>query len=412
MSSNREGVRPRILILAYGCAPNRGSEPGVGWMWSRALAGFADVWVLTQGFYEAEIERALPEVPEKESLTFVYPSESRWSQRLRFSGNKEWGRWHYLTWQRAAVRVGRALEADIGFDLVWHLTISAAWLGSLGPLIGPPFVFGPVGGGVSVPLRHLRSLGPRGMVFEAGRSAARATGRFLNPAARLAWRRATRILANNTNTRDWLPASSRSKATVFANSVIEEVRPIPPRAADGRAPTAIFAGRLIGWKGGVFAVDAMRHLPDWRLLIVGDGPDRRRLARRVEKLGLGDRVAFFGWMQRPDLHEMMRTEADIFLFPSLHDDAPLGVVEAVSCGLPVVCLDRGGPPVLAGRCGFVVASEQPRKRMVSELAVACRQAYDSSLTNEDFLNHVRSFTVDAKRRVLQAMVSEIQSGHR
>ena len=39
--------------------------------------------------------------------------------------------------------------------------------------------------------------------------------------------------------------------------------------------------------------------------------------------------------------------ADAFLFPSLHDSASFAVAEAVSLGVPVVCLDRGGPPEVA-----------------------------------------------------------------
>jgi glycosyltransferase involved in cell wall biosynthesis len=45
----------------------------------------------------------------------------------------------------------------------------------------------------------------------------------------------------------------------------------------------------------------------------------------------------------------METEADVFLFPTMHDDGPWAVAEAVSLGLPVVCLAVGGPPVLGAR---------------------------------------------------------------
>ena len=44
----------------------------------------------------------------------------------------------------------------------------------------------------------------------------------------------------------------------------------------------------------------------------------------------------------------MAEEADVLLLPSLHDEAGLAVAEAAAIGLPIVCLDRGGPPVIAG----------------------------------------------------------------
>ena len=44
----------------------------------------------------------------------------------------------------------------------------------------------------------------------------------------------------------------------------------------------------------------------------------------------------------------MRQDASVFLFPSVHDDAPWVVAEAAAQGLPVVCIQRGGPPLLQG----------------------------------------------------------------
>jgi glycosyltransferase involved in cell wall biosynthesis len=66
----------------------------------------------------------------------------------------------------------------------------------------------------------------------------------------------------------------------------------------------------------------------------------------------------------------MLDEADVFLFPSLHDEGSWVVAEAVACGLPVVCLDRGGPPVLGG---MPVRATTPRAT-VRALAKAVREA--------------------------------------
>jgi glycosyltransferase involved in cell wall biosynthesis len=58
----------------------------------------------------------------------------------------------------------------------------------------------------------------------------------------------------------------------------------------------------------------------------------------------------------------MRENARLFLFPSMHDDSPFAVVEALASGLPIMCLDRVGPPRLAGSAGvFVNSSGTPRE---------------------------------------------------
>lgn len=357
----------RILAFAYACAPGEGSEPGAGWVWSRMLASVGDTWVITRANNASAIEAELPLVPEAGRLHFVYVDLPKWA---RFWKRGQRGvRLYYLLWQILAVRRARRLQRELRFDLAWHLTLANAWLGSLAPLTGLPFVYGPVGGGVRVPWRLAPALGVRGMAYELMRTGARATGRYVNPAARLAWRRADLILVQSSETARWLPRAYRERTAIFPNLALEDPNGVKPRPnAGGRPPTALFAGRLLPWKGVSLAIRAVALLPDWRLLVAGDGVDERRLRSLARRLGVGSRVEFVGWISRDCLHRLMREDADVFLYPSLHDDSGWVVGEALSCGLPVVCLDRGGPPELAALAALVTPSTGGTRRVVSSLA--------------------------------------------
>jgi glycosyltransferase involved in cell wall biosynthesis len=180
------------------------------------------------------------------------------------------------------------------------------------------------------------------VAYETVRAAARTFGRWLNPLARSAWTNVNLILAINRETAEWLPPSTRDRTVVFHHVAIDDdlvAQPRPPRTDGG---VALFAGRLIPWKGAHLAIAAMALLPEWRLRILGDGPDRARLAALVERLGLGDRVEFLGWVDREAVLQHMR-DADVFLFPSLHEEGGWVVGEAMGLGLPVVAMARGGP---------------------------------------------------------------------
>jgi glycosyltransferase involved in cell wall biosynthesis len=132
---------------------------------------------------------------------------------------------------------------------------------------------------------------------------------------------------------------------IFHHVAIDDDLVATPRASGHDGPVALFAGRLIPWKGAHLAIEAMTHLPGWRLEILGDGPDRERLVALVEARELTDRVAFLGWVDHAAVLERMR-QADVFLFPSMHEEGGWAVGEAMAVGLPVVTIDRGGPAVM------------------------------------------------------------------
>jgi glycosyltransferase involved in cell wall biosynthesis len=336
-----------ILVFAYACEPDRGSEPGAGWDWVRLLASLDDTCVITRANNAGVIEEALPGTPEQERLVFEYVDLPRWA--MFWKKGQRGVRAYYLLWQFAALAAARRLRGRRRFDLVWHLTLANLWLGSLAPLAGGRFVLGPAGGGAATPLGFLPALGPRGAAYEIARGTATAAGRYLNPLARLAWRRADLILVQNPESLAWIPRAHRSKAVVFPNALIAPV-PAAARASGTRDQrTLLYAGRLLPFKGVSLAIEAVGRLPAWRLLVCGEGPDEDRLRRLAGRLGIAHRVEFRGWVDREELGRVMRDEADVFVFPSLHDQAPLVVAEATAVGLPVVSLDRGGAPLLGAR---------------------------------------------------------------
>jgi glycosyltransferase involved in cell wall biosynthesis len=185
------------------------------------------------------------------------------------------------------------------------------------------------------------------MLAEVLRAASRKLARYANPLARLSWRRAALVLVQNPETRDWLPATARSKVVIFPNAVFEE-EVIAARPRGDGPLTALFAGRLVPWKGAALAVRAIALCPGWRLVICGEGPESERLGRLAQQLKIADRVELRGWRPREELLQILREETDVVLFPSLHDEGGWAVAEAVAAGVPVVCLGRGGPPVLGG----------------------------------------------------------------
>jgi glycosyltransferase involved in cell wall biosynthesis len=108
------------------------------------------------------------------------------------------------------------------------------------------------------------------------------------------------------------------------------------------SPLILFVGRLAPEKELPSLVDgfsiAARQHHEAKLVFVGDGVNRPDLERRVQRLGLTDRVIFAG-MQTPDSIREWLQAADIFPLVSCREGLPVSLIEAMSVGLPSVVTD-------------------------------------------------------------------------
>jgi phosphatidyl-myo-inositol alpha-mannosyltransferase len=117
--------------------------------------------------------------------------------------------------------------------------------------------------------------------------------------------------------------------------------------------TVLFIGRLEKRKGVKYLLKAYQlleeRLPEVRLVIAGDGPDRQKLEQQAAQLGL-NHVEFAGYVSEERKLKLL-SEADLFCSPALYGES-FGIVllEAMACGLPLVAGDNPGySAVMQGR---------------------------------------------------------------
>lgn len=95
------------------------------------------------------------------------------------------------------------------------------------------------------------------------------------------------------------------------------------------------------------------RMPDARFVIVGDGPARPSIERRIQDLGLQSRIHLVG--NRNDIHRILPS-MDVFALTSLNEANPVSILEALSCEVPVVASRVGSisESVLEGITGFTI----------------------------------------------------------
>jgi glycosyltransferase involved in cell wall biosynthesis len=363
----------RILVSAYACEPGKGSEPGVGWNWVLAASRHHELCVLTRANNREPIEAAVDAEPLP-SVEFVYLDLPSWARKWK--RGRRGIRLYYTLWQLLVAREARRRCRLEHIDVVHHLTFANMWLPALACLAGPPFVLGPIGGGQRVPAALYPVLGPRGVATEL-LLYLRFLNRF-NPLVRIAWSRSSVILANNRETLRSLPRRHRVKARIRPNACVPFVAKTT-RDDLVDIPTAACVGHLNRFKAVELAIRAIAVAPEWRLVVIGDGPDRERLTQVAEHLGVADRVRFEGLLPQEEVWKRL-SSCHALLLPSLKEGAPMVAAEAQMLGLPVVALDAHGPAALAETPGAYFELVQPRSEdaVVRGFAAALERVRGSS----------------------------------
>jgi len=369
----------KVLVSAYACEPNKGSEPGVGWNWSKQTARFTEAWVITRENNREVIEEELQRNPIP-NLHFVYVDLPKWMRFWKKGGRGV--RTYYCLWQIAAYKKAMELQASIRFDLAHHVTFVNDWLPSLFSFLSLPFVWGPIGSHPPFPRTFHPNL--RSFLLENARLLLQNVLRCCNPFFYMALLKANRIIVIDKNTPKRFPFNILPPRKFISELAIAADYPKDHKdpAKDRGSISVISVGRLIYIKGAHLALKAFaaasRKVPNITLKIIGDGMERRSLEDLAQREGLIDRVAFLGNVEREVVLGEM-SESDIFLFPSF-EGGGMVVLEAMAAGLPVVCLDYGGPgQIVTDECGIKVKPLNPEQTITHLADALLKLASDPEL---------------------------------
>lgn len=162
-------------------------------------------------------------------------------------------------------------------------------------------------------------------------------GRFKNFMKRITYKSATGIIAQSKMAADY-------KYEVFGNDI--NVRIIPNTMRDivdcpnaKKHPWVVSLGRLSIEKGVDRLVDAFSRVAghkEWRLVLIGDGPERNHLEEQAKALGIFDRVDLLGG--RSDVDALL-AQCSIFVLPSRCEGFPNALCEAMASPLPCITFD-------------------------------------------------------------------------
>jgi len=348
----------KILLSAYACEPNKGSEPEVGWSWAVELANLGhDVWILTRTNNQDKIESVLLELPERKNLHFIYYDLPQCILKLKKLTHGV--RFYYFFWQFFSFLYVRNIHAIELFDKVHHVTFVSIRQPSFLGWLGIPFIFGPVAGGEQAPWRLRMSYGVRGFFLDLIRDLMNFFVK-LDPFMWMTFIQADEIYVTSEQTKNLLPRMFHKKTMVQLAIGHNSKSPEPlKKKITNTSFNILYVGRSLYWKGmhlGIAAfAELVKKVPNACLTMISDGPDKNSLEKLAIKLNVYSNIVWIDRVEQNILNKYY-SENDVFLFPSLHDSGGMVVLEAMAHSLPVVCLELGGPSVMtSNRSGVVIS---------------------------------------------------------
>lgn len=361
----------RILVVAVACSPIRGSEGAMGWNRAVQSARFFDTVVVTEeGELSDEICDFLKANGPITNLRFVFVSNGYiggFFRRFRITYYLS-----YYLWHRLAFNAIKRLHREQAFDLVHQATYCGFREPGIAWTMQIPFVWGPIGGTQDFPWRFLTSIGVKGAIGEASRT-------FFNQLqlrfgrARKAIRASSALLAANTSIQadcqKYFGVCPEVRLETGVNSVATSAK----SSRDTNRPLRLlWSGELRPRKALHLLLYAIAQLPkqvEVELRILGKGPEKKRWMPLATRLGISSRTQFLGWLPRSEALDQL-TWADVFVFTSLRDTSGTVVLEALSNGLPIICLDHQGVrDMVNDQCGIKVPVTTP-KRVATNVAAA------------------------------------------
>ena len=353
-----------ILIDAYAVAPNWGSEQGMGWNWVCNLARYCNLYVITEGEWQKDIETAVDSAmhdnmdksvnptgltrQQAEHLHFYYLPVSAEVREMCWNQ----GTWkfylHYERWERRAYQ--KALEiidtlkgTDQKIDIVHKLNMicyrEPSYLWKINDI---PFVWGPVGGYGFYPLAYLRDEGISAKLKVMIKNFLIWLTFRVQPRVRLAMKRADAVISAYKENQEETRRVYRNDDVLINETGAHVNKESTPHKSDSNEFKLMWVGKYDHRKQLGIAIKTMARLkeakPNIHLYVLGSGNaiDVERYSRMVRELQVEDTVHLLGVVPNYETRKMMQT-ADLFFFTSVDDATSTVVPEAIGAGLPIVC---------------------------------------------------------------------------
>lgn len=335
-----------VLINAYACGPNRGSEPGMAWNWCCHLAKHCELHIITEGEFRDDIERVLPTLEYGHNMHFYYLPVSEKIRSMCWNQGDWRFYYYYAKWQKRALAEAHRIIASTHIDILHQLNmIGFREPGYLWSIRRIPFIWGPIGGIKQFPLAYAHDGGLRLRMFATIKNIINTLQIKYSPRINRAFKSADILVSSIPDSQIIIKKYKKRDSILMSETGCYNSFDTKNHNFSKQDLEILWIGKFDFRKRLDIAIKAIKTVnnPNVHLKVFGTGNEEqvKTVKELVDNLGVNNQVHLMGAVSNDHIMQEMK-EADIFFFSSINEDTSTVVLEAVSNHLPVLCFDCCG----------------------------------------------------------------------
>lgn len=336
----------KVIVNAYACSPNMGSEPGMAWNWCVNLAKYCELHIITEGEFRNKIEMALLTLPQKNNMHFYYNPVSDKIRKMCWNQG-DWRFYkYYRKWQWKAYLMAEEIIKQHHIDIMHQLNmIGFREPGYLWTIKDIPFVWGPIGGLKQFPTAYLEGCGLKMKLFNHIKNIINIVQVKFDKRIDKAFNRADLLISSIPDSYKAIKRYKGLDSIIIPETGCFDTQENIIKNFNDECLHIMWVGKFDFRKQLPLALRILKatHNSTFHLDVYGSGNERQvKEAHNLSKnLKLEQVITWHGNQPNNIVIEAMK-KSHIFLFTSISEDTSTVVLEAISNQLPVVCFDTCG----------------------------------------------------------------------
>ena len=401
----------KILLSAYACEPNRGSEPGVGWEWAHRMAMLNDLAVVTRSNNRDVIERGLASMESHQRPKFIYldlPDFFLWLKRRGLIPASL----YYLLWQ---LHVRFCLHSELrNYDLIHHVTFNGFRFPGAWWFTSTPVILGPLGG-CSMASRAFKRCFGKKWILESIRALSVRCWKW-NPWTLCSLLSASKVLAVGREMAGRFEELSLEPDMMLETGIPRDLESERALSKPSDRSNFLVVGNLEPWKGWQIAMESyaqarVKGLSRHKLIFIGQGSQMRAAQVLASELGIHDHVKFLGALSRDELWKIVGSARGL-IFSSIRDTSGNAALEAMALCCPVICFNHQGVGWMTDNRSALRIEPRSWEQSIEDFSKALMRLADSDelvaqLGKAARKRAMENFSWDAKIQAMTAIYESV-----